>query len=433
MSDIGHSPYGASVSKRNCMCPGSFWLNANAHKSESAYANEGTLAHTLAEERIRAILAKREGDSRYWAEAIGHIPGSKRLVGDVEVEVTQDMLDAVQVYSDLIEGLIEEYALTRDDIRLEQKVSIPHPLTEDLWGRPDFEAVIPFYKLIVIDYKHGAGVDVAILNSFQLRYYALAAYLSLPLDQRDDLSLVELIIVQPRTARKEETGVKRWELSVSELLDFYTTLDNMINHVEIAKTDPYKYLNPGYEWCRFCDAKHDCPALRAKIQNDIGCELTDTSGIQPKTFSNTDLAAWLNVMPDIQSLLKAIKARAWAAAQHGEDIPGFELADSLGDREWVDADLAAKTFLPLLKDKMYKHVIMSPTQVEAELKALQKARPPNDLRVAAQAKAELEGLTVLCTRRLKGQNLVKSTGETTKTTKSKAQRDFDGIDLSGEL
>lgn len=434
MADIGHSPYGASVCKRNYMCAGSFWLVAATEKSESDYAAEGNLAHDLAEEKIKGFLAKRRGEERFWTHTLGHNPGVKRTVQGVEFIITQEMLNALNVYVDLVTKIIEDNQLDDSDIIVEAEVHIPHPLTEGLWGQPDFQAVIPFYKLVVIDYKHGAGVDVHILNNFQLRFYALAAYMSLPEEKREDLRYVELIIVQPRTAKGQDTGVKTWTLPIEELLEFFDMLDSMVYRIDIAKTDPYKYLNPGYEWCRFCEAKHDCPALRAKIETDIGCKLTDTSNVEPKRLAVADMVKWLKVAKDARALFTAIEARAKAMAANNIDITDgdttFVLEDILGDRAWVDVSKAEELFKPVMKDQLYTKKIKSPTQVEAFIKDLKKSVSAEDPRFAAVYTDLTPG--DLVKREFTGKKLVQQSKDNADQApkKGRAAKDFEGIDLT---
>jgi hypothetical protein len=235
-----------------------------------------------------------------------------------------------------------------------------------------------------------------------------------------------MIVVQPRTAKGQDTGVKRWQIRVEELLEFYNTLDNMLYHVDIAKSDPYKYLNPGYEWCRFCYAKHECPALRKKIQDDIGCELTDTTDIEPKTFDAATLSKWLDVQKDIKSLLSAINKRAFILeTRNPGTIPGYALKDKLADRSWANEEEAKALFLPVLKDKLYKKQMISPTQVEAMLKDLRKGVSVDDERQAVLFTDLSENNTELVARPVTGQSLVKS--DRPIDTRTQLQRDFDTL------
>jgi len=438
MSTQEHSPLGASQCKRNAKCPGSFWLAKAAKEAEgcedsteSEYSVEGTLAHEIAENKIRAYLADRKKDPRAFRFRLGSVPDTLRIIKGREVRVTPELLAALDVYVDLVIGTIETFNLTDSDVRIEEKVSIPHEVTKDLWGKPDIQLVIEHYKLIVIDYKHGAGVDVDVHDNYQLQFYALAAFLNLPDEVREDIGIVELIIVQPRTAQGTDTGVKRWSISTTRLLEFQTTVSNMVYHVEQAEHAPHEYLNPGYEWCRFCPAKFGCPALRARIQEDIGCDFTDVSGVDAKEMTVEDLAKWKTAAMDIRSLLKAIDTRAFTLASRGTPIPGWRLADSLGDREWRDEELVKKTFAPLLGNNLYitpPPKLKSPTQLEADLKLKRKTLDKTDPNYKLTEISLKESETGLVVRNVTGKKLVQSS-----TPVTVKHNDFEGLNLTSIL
>jgi hypothetical protein len=106
------------------MCAGSFWLVAATEKSESDYAAEGNLAHDLAEEKIKGFLAKRRGEERFWTHTLGHNPGVKRTVQGVEFIITQEMLNALNVYVELVTKIIEDNQLDDSDVIVEAAISI---------------------------------------------------------------------------------------------------------------------------------------------------------------------------------------------------------------------------------------------------------------------------------------------------------------------
>lgn len=371
-----HSPLGASQCERNFKCPGSYWLvkrSKELMESEDSteYSAEGTLAHSIAEGRLREYLAKRANDDRSYRHTLGSFPGCVRRIDNVEVVVTHELLAAVAVYVEFVVNIIERYNLKDKHIKLEEKVSIPHPTTKDLWGKPDAQLIVEGYKLVVVDYKHGAGVDVAVEDNYQLQYYALAAFLALPEETKADISKVELVIIQPRTGTEDnEDGIKIWSRSTEQLLDFQRSIYLMVDAIAIAQHSPHEFLNPGYKWCRFCPAKSGCPAIRAKLQKDMGIEFEDISNIKTKDLSVEDLAKFLSLRMDAISFFKAVEDRCNKLALSGHSVPGFALQDVLSDREWRDESLAKDTF-KVLGSQLYetpKPKFLSPTKLENLLK-----------------------------------------------------------------
>lgn len=375
MPDL-HSPLGASQCERNYKCPGSYWLVQRAKnllnvEESTEYSAEGTLAHSIGEGKIREYLAKKAGDERSYRHTLGSFPGCVRKVDNRDVIVTTELLAAVSVYTEFVINTIEKYGLKERHVRLEEKVKIPHPLTDDLWGKPDAMLIVEGYKLIVVDYKHGAGVDVDVVDSYQLQYYALAGFLALPEDIRSDILRVDLVIIQPRTSTDDnEDGIKTWSRTTEQLLDFHTSIDLMVDAVAVAQNNPHDFLNPGYKWCRFCPAKAGCPAIRAKLQEDMGISFADVSDINPKELTEEDLARYLKVRVDAISFFKAIEDRATKLALSGKVIPGFELQPVLSDREWRDAEVAKTTFI-ILGDSLFERTepkFLTPTKLENLLK-----------------------------------------------------------------
>lgn len=431
-----HSPLGASQCERNYKCPGSYWLVKRSKElieseDSTEYSAEGTLAHSIAEGRLREYLAKRSNDERSYRHTLGSFPGCVRRIDNVEVVVTHELLAAVAVYVEFVVNIIERYNLKDKHIKLEEKVSIPHPTTKDLWGKPDAQLIVEGYKLVVVDYKHGAGVDVDVIDNFQLQYYALASFLALPEDIRTDISKVELVIIQPRTTDVDD-GIKTWVRSTEQLLDFRKTLDLMVDAVAAAQFEPHNFLNPGYKWCRFCPAKAGCPAIRSKLQKDMGIEFTDVSNVEVKELTGEEISKFLKLRQDAISFFKAIEDRANKMALSGHKIPGFSLQDVLSDREWIDEDEVKRTF-SVLGNSLFEVTppkLLTPTKLESLLKDKKRSG-----RLSKEEEKLLEYSlkpgSELVQRRVTGKKLKRSLEPSSIAVDSKnTHSDFEGMDLS---
>lgn len=169
-----HSRIGASSMSRWSKCPASVRLSKDMPNTSSAYAEEGTRAHELAE----------------------YVLTNKRWPINVE---SDEMLDAVQVYVDFIDTGIcysnkDGFQSRPTWMKVEEKFHLKE-LHPDLFGTSDCTLYFEEEKLLmVIDYKHGQGLAVEAENNPQLMYYALGALMK----TKAACSHVEMVIVQPR-------------------------------------------------------------------------------------------------------------------------------------------------------------------------------------------------------------------------------------------
>lgn len=196
MSRVGtdgraHAKLSASESSRWINCPGSVRAIENLppelQRKSSIEADRGTAAHSLAE-----LAYAKKKPARYFL--------GKEIMGFV---VNEDMADAVQVYLDIIKDLKKEFP--DGDVFVEKRFHLDwlHP---DCFGTNDFSIAQMFGTLVVVDYKHGAGVEVHPENNSQLMYYATG----IAKEYDFNFDKIRLGIVQPRCP---SGGVNFWEIS----------------------------------------------------------------------------------------------------------------------------------------------------------------------------------------------------------------------------
>ena len=177
-----HSKIGASGCERWWQCPGSVALSENVPKvPPSQAALQGTAAHWLAEHCFK----KNYKPEVYFDRELGH-PEE----GVDPFYVDEDMVDAVQLYLDTIQGVIAKSPNTKyrggvekpcphDFHAIEAKVALTH-MDPGAFGTADFVHYSRLNKeLTVVDFKYGAGIPVDVINNKQLLYYALGAYWTL--------------------------------------------------------------------------------------------------------------------------------------------------------------------------------------------------------------------------------------------------------------
>lgn len=309
-------------------CPGSVRLSAQCPSKSSVYADEGTLAHELAEESIRAVVENR------------HFEFDQK-------KYSADMIEAVLVYRHYF---INEVLSKTIEWRIEHAFDMGK-IYPGLFGTADCVAYYPEQKLLrVIDYKHGAGVAVEVKNNRQLMYYALGALTTL--GYKPDL--VELVIVQPRCPH-EDGPIRWWKLETLDLYGFMTDLVAAAKRTE----EPNAPLISG-DHCRWCPASGICPELNRKTM-----ALTQTHFSPVADYDPTKLANALMLLPMVENWVKSVRDFAYREAQHGRVPPGFKLVAKRATRKWTSEEVAVKNLSDVLfPEDLYEHKLKSPAQIE---------------------------------------------------------------------
>ena len=206
-------------------CPGSVRLLASlgpAANISSEYAAEGHKAHAVGEYVLRTDM---------WP-----------------TNVAPEMKAAVKVYTDFIGRLTG----TGSELLIEHSFDLSsiHP---GCFGTSDAVVYQPWKKrLVVADYKHGAGVFVDVPGNMQLQYYGVGSLITLPFDVDE----IMLVVAQPRIP-SDKGLVRWWPRTPQQLLAFGEDLKRYAQATE----DPGAKLVPG-PWCMFCAARKlgECPA-----------------------------------------------------------------------------------------------------------------------------------------------------------------------------
>lgn len=337
-----HSKLGASSYERWGSCPGSVRLVTGLKPTTSVYAAEGTVAHDVA----AACLKQRLSPSQFI--------GEKRECEGHEIEVTEEMAEAVSVYLLAIRGDYAEFS-ERPTQWVEHKFHLKdiHP---DLFGTADCVMYYAGRKwLRVYDYKHGAGVAVDVNNNKQLRYYALGALLSSGMPA----STVEIVIVQPRRPHPDGP-VRRFQLPAMELLDFAADLLDAVHATEAADAP----LNPG-EHCRWCPAAGICPKLKAQANDTARHEFAPSLSYDPK-----ELAETLDRLPVLEAWIESVRQFAYGEALHGRLPPNYKLVEKRATRKWIDehtAEIELQKLGLAESDVFAPRKMQSPAQIEKRL------------------------------------------------------------------
>jgi hypothetical protein len=321
-----HSELGASSSKRWMNCPASVKLSEGIVSESSPYAQEGTIAHELAEHCLF------EGVSP-WAFA------GARFNGHI---VDEEMSRAVETYIEVVQSYENDHTETL----IEQKISL-EDIDARMFGTNDAAIIDPFYKLTIIDFKYGQGIPVDAKDNTQLMYYALGMLKGL------DVPVVEMVIVQPR-AIHSDGPVRKWLIPVTQLVDFKNTLKLSVGRVDIAaKSDKiYDHAFTG-EWCRFCPVLPKCSEESKTVVLPKPEELT------PEQLTKTLRSAKL-----VSEWVDSVESYALSQLQKGVKVPDYKLVRGRANRDWKDEDQVIKEFSDLFGEKIFSKKLMSPAQLE---------------------------------------------------------------------
>ena len=356
-----HAKLSPSAASRWLNCPGSINLCSTVpRKPVSKYATEGSAAHYLGE----CCLHKAAQP----VDRLGDFINVKENGRINKVKVTADMVDAVQVYVDEVRRVRGE--LDGAEFTIESRVPLSAWIPGG-FGTSDHVAVQPFGKLMIHDYKHGAGVPVDAIGNTQMRIYALGALGPVNEAQVDT---VEMVIVQPR-APHPDGPIRSDTMSADDLLAWG---HDVLKPGAKATQDPGAPRRPG-KWCRWCDASGVCPE--------------QTAGAAQAMFGTPNLPATVEeartVLPDIAGMppeklaevyriskelvepwLKAAHV-AWQdyLAQHGP-AHGYKLVAGRATRKWADPIRAELEATDLLDQGAYEDPkLKSVAQIEKTLKS----------------------------------------------------------------
>ncbi len=347
--DTGHSEVGPSGIGDTILCPGRVRMQRGCEDKTSFAAAEGTVAHEIGEARL---LTK----PTYALSEVLNIEGH-------EIQITTEMLDAVQLYIDHINDLRSIKGEATETVESSGDLSwlgLP-----EVFGTADYTRAYPFQTLYVRDYKHGQGVLVDAEDNPQLMTYALIA----GQEMFSTYAAINMGIVQPRGKGGEQ--VKVWETTPDKVLEWAEKV--LKPTVKLALSDDAP-LNPGEKQCQWCRAKDICPALATKALQVAQEDFKDFADIKPDEMVESvpieKVAQVYSQIGLLKSFIKAVEGRVFSELSSGNEVPGYKLVSGRRSRSWTD-EKAAEDCLRGKGIDPYEYKILSPNKAE---KALGKAK-----------------------------------------------------------
>jgi hypothetical protein len=386
-----HSELGASKSERWMNCPGSVNAERGLFVPAGEYAILGTAAHELAERCLR-----KDVDPFAFVGMVikVEVECEDGVIKVQEIEVDEDMAEAVTVYVDYCKELVRASVAKHNDSveRFIEKQFTLSPLNppEPMFGTADFVVWDGIDKTLeVVDYKHGMGVIVEAEKNKQFMQYALGAVVALNKKPKR----IKVTVVQPRAPHPDGV-IRSYEFGWDELIAYKR---EAFAAAQLAQ-DPNAPRAVG-DWCRFCKAQASCPAQHAHAvavaQSEF--EVLDNSTL-PAAMAMDDeqIARVLTAAPIIEEWIKSIRLYVSDKLEHGIVVPGWKLVPKRATRKWID-ETKAERVLSLVrginKEDLHVKKFVSPAQAEAVLK---------------KAKAKID-LDYLIEKKSSGTNLVADT------------------------
>jgi hypothetical protein len=250
-SQRGHALLSPSGSSIWLNCPRSAVLSRGVPRKSSKWADEGTLAHELAEYLLKGAIPHHK---------VGTFP--------------DDMAEPVEVYTDYVNELRRVVLMER----IEDRVNLSGLWPDDgeglepVFGTADYVGVTKDGVLHVVDLKYGRYHPVEVGGNTQLMIYALGAWLAMrDRLERNGLPLavrqIEMAIVQPR-AKHGDGPIRSAEIDLADLLVWaYDVLVPAVEAISTLDGDDLPIKEGSH--CRWCAAASTvCPVKRQTRQDE---------------------------------------------------------------------------------------------------------------------------------------------------------------------
>ena len=326
-----HAILSPSSAHRWLACPPSAMLEQQFPDRRSESADEGTFAHSWAENELQGFI-ENIGEDEYAKRQkrlktnTYYSPGLEDYVSDYVESVIRHYLDASQRDKDAA-------------LLLEQPLDCSR-WVPDGFGHGD-AVVIADGEMTILDLKYGQNVKVTARENPQLRLYALGAYQTFSCVY--EIDRVTVVIVQPRNG-----GETSETLSVEELLSWGERLHRIANLAIQGKGD----FKAGAH-CRFCRARNRCKALA-----DYNMELSSKyKNADAELLTDEAVAEILGRADEIVNWVNSIKAFALQeAVDNGKRWPGYKLVEGRSTRHLSDEKkaVALLTKAGFTEDQIYK-------------------------------------------------------------------------------
>jgi len=336
-----HALLAPSSSERWLNCPASARLEDLEPDTAGESAREGTLAHTIAELKLR----------RQYLEPMHTRTFNSRMKKLKENPLYQEEMQGyTDEYIDYINQIAMRYpAAPFVNVELELTAKDFDPYIPEEKGYVD-NVLIYGNNLHVTDFKYGRKVAVDAENNTQMMIYALGVIQHYQWCY--DLQNIHMAVVQPRNG-----GIKEWSTTKSALMAWAESTLKPIAQIAFTGGGECKKG----DWCTFCRIKGKCRLWAQSLQT------VQVYNLQlPPVLSNEEIGKALEAGEPFIKWYKKLKDYATAAILRGEEIPSWKVVAGRGDRSFIDTDKAfeAVQAFGYDKDLLYARQPITLTAVE---------------------------------------------------------------------
>ena len=326
-----HAVLSPSAAARWMSCTPSARMEEKMPDRETEFAKEGTLAHALAEAKVR---------ERYGTGKPEDLDELRR-----EGLYAPEMEEHTDAYADYVHGLCAKHRETTPDAVLmtEQRLDFTEYIPEG-FGTAD-AVIVAEGTMEVVDFKYGKGVEVSAVENRQMMVYALGA-----LEKWDDLYPIERVrmtIFQPRIG-----NVSDWEITATALRKW--------GEEELKPKAAKAFKGEGEAtpgaWCRFCKAKAVCRALADFCTADIADGTPDA-----RLMGAEEVAEVLPKAEILKGWVSAVEEHALGLALGGTRVPGYKVVEGRSVRKYADEKALADK---LLESGYGEETIYRPRELE---------------------------------------------------------------------
>lgn len=369
-SERSHALLSASGASRWINCTPSAKLEDEyGERKTSVYAQEGTLAHELAELYIRHDVLHNIEEPDF----------ERRLEEIMSDEMfSEEILDVIPTYTDYCAAQLNvaktnsPYAI----MEIEQKLDLTKFVPES-FGTADC-IIANDGTLEIIDLKYGKGVPVYADWNKQLMLYGLGALQEY--STMFDITNVRLTIVQPRI-----DNISSWEISFDELNNW---AENELKPKAQLAFNGKGELNAG-DWCKFCAVRNQCRKLYEQQIEIAKHEFAD-----PALLTDDEIADIVRRTPKLIDWANSVAEYAQEKAiNENKQWPGLKLVEGISRRKWIDEDQASDTIFArcpeLSEDEIFNMKLKPITAIEKIVGKKRFAEILGDVVVKPQGKPTL--------------------------------------------
>lgn len=310
-----HALLSPSGSHRWMHCTPSARLEENLPESTSAAAEEGTVAHELAEYALDMYL---KGE---YLPLLDELPTPKEISESkyYNSEMDKYVTDYICYVCDIFE------MCDNAKMYLERKFDLTS-YVNDCFGSCDC-AIEDTNILSIIDLKYGKGVRVEAKGNTQLMMYALGILRSLSPKRQAEIETIKMHIAQVRLGN----------------YDVFETSARDLTHWGIHKLRPIAekaWAGQGNtvagSHCKFCKFKPQCRAQRDALVNEF-----EAHG-ETKALTLDEIGDILLKADMFTDWLSSVKSHAMAEALSGKTVKGWKLVEGRSVRVITDEEEAVK-------------------------------------------------------------------------------------------